>query len=71
MQENIRRMGAGNIETEVFDGTCTDTGLLGKADVVLLDVPCSGPRGRGSNPSSLTKNRTISWFSPRWMVQVL
>ena len=42
VQENIRRMGAGNIETEVFDGTCTDTGLLGKADVVLLDVPCSG-----------------------------
>ncbi len=42
VQENIRRMGALNIETEVFDGTCTDTGLLGKADVVLLDVPCSG-----------------------------
>lgn len=42
MEENIGRMRAENIETQVFDGTCTDEGLLGKADVVLLDVPCSG-----------------------------
>lgn len=40
--ENIDRMRAENIETQVFDGTCTDESLLGKADVVLLDVPCSG-----------------------------
>ena len=42
MEENIGRMRAENIETQVFDGTCTDESLLEKADVVLLDVPCSG-----------------------------
>lgn len=42
MEENIRRMHMENIDTEVFDGTQTDEGLTGKADVVLLDVPCSG-----------------------------
>lgn len=41
-EENISRMGVGNIEVQVFDGTCTDEALLGRADVVLLDVPCSG-----------------------------
>ncbi|HBA48095.1 MAG TPA: 16S rRNA (cytosine(967)-C(5))-methyltransferase [Lachnospiraceae bacterium] len=41
-EENISRMRAGNIEVQVFDGTRTDEALLGKADVVLLDVPCSG-----------------------------
>lgn len=42
IEENIDRMRAENIEAQVFDGTCTDESLLGKADVVLLDVPCSG-----------------------------
>jgi len=42
LQENICRMRAGNIETEVFDATQTDAALKEKADVVLLDVPCSG-----------------------------
>ncbi len=41
-EENISRMKAENIETEVHDGTLTDEELVGKADVVLLDVPCSG-----------------------------
>ena len=41
-EENIRRMHVENIEMEVFDGTRTDEALVGKADVVLLDVPCSG-----------------------------
>lgn len=40
--ENITRMKAENIELQMFDGTETDESLLGKADVVLLDVPCSG-----------------------------
>ena len=40
--ENALRMGMDNIETEIFDGCGTDEGLLGKADVVLADVPCSG-----------------------------
>ena len=42
IEENMGRMGAGNIETQIFDGTRTDEALLGKADVLFLDVPCSG-----------------------------
>lgn len=42
IEENIGRMRMGNIDVQVFDGACTDEALLGKADVVLLDVPCSG-----------------------------
>lgn len=41
-EENICRMKIDNIEVQVFDGTQTDEGLAGKADVVLMDVPCSG-----------------------------
>ncbi len=40
--ENVLRMRAENIETEIFDGSGTDERLAGRADVVLLDVPCSG-----------------------------
>lgn len=39
---NAERMKVCNIQTELFDAACTDESLLGKADVVLLDVPCSG-----------------------------
>lgn len=42
IRENIARMGAGNIEVQVFDGTEYDQERQGTADVVLLDVPCSG-----------------------------
>lgn len=41
-EENVRRMGMGNIELKLFDGTQRDEALEGRADVVLLDVPCSG-----------------------------
>lgn len=40
--ENVERMRAKNIEVQVFDGQQTDGALMGRADVVLLDVPCSG-----------------------------
>ena len=42
IEENILRMKATNIQTELFDAIQTDESLVGKADVVLLDVPCSG-----------------------------
>lgn len=42
IEENIARMGVPNLRTELFDGRDTDVSLRGKADVVLLDVPCSG-----------------------------
>ena len=42
IEENIERLGLGNIETEVFDATVYDEKLEQKADVVLADLPCSG-----------------------------
>lgn len=40
--ENCDRMGIDNIEAQVWDATELDEELIGKADVVLCDVPCSG-----------------------------
>ncbi|MBQ4537193.1 MAG: 16S rRNA (cytosine(967)-C(5))-methyltransferase RsmB [Lachnospiraceae bacterium] len=40
--ENLERMKIENVETEVFDATNTDEAFVEKADVVLMDVPCSG-----------------------------
>lgn len=42
IEENIERLGLGNIETEVFNATVYDEKLEQKADVVLADLPCSG-----------------------------
>ena len=42
IEENIHRMKCTNVDVEVHDGRFTDESLVGKADVVLLDVPCSG-----------------------------
>ena len=40
--ENCRRMRIKNIQAQVWDATVLDEKLIGKADVVLCDVPCSG-----------------------------
>ena len=42
IEENIARMGADNIITEVHDATVPDERYVEQADVVLMDVPCSG-----------------------------
>ncbi|MCR4589055.1 MAG: 16S rRNA (cytosine(967)-C(5))-methyltransferase RsmB [Lachnospiraceae bacterium] len=42
IRENAARMGFNNIKTQVYDGRVTDPSLVGKADVVLADLPCSG-----------------------------
>lgn len=42
IRENIARMCAQNIEVREWDAREPDREFLGKADVVLLDVPCSG-----------------------------
>ena len=42
IEENIARMGADNVELQVHDATVYDPTYAGKADVVLMDVPCSG-----------------------------
>lgn len=42
MQENMDRMGLGNVLCQVQDAREPREELFGKADVLLLDVPCSG-----------------------------
>ncbi len=42
IRDNIERSGFTCIETEVHDALDFDEKLLGKADVVLCDAPCSG-----------------------------
>lgn len=42
IEENKDRIGLENITVEVYDATVKDESLMGKADVVLADVPCSG-----------------------------
>ena len=42
IRQAARRMGAENIQVQVYDGRETDESLPGQADVVLMDVPCSG-----------------------------
>lgn len=42
MEENRIRMGAQNMMLQVWDATAPDESLWESADVVLMDVPCSG-----------------------------
>lgn len=42
IRENATRLGIPNIHPQVWDGTKTDPDMIGKADVILADLPCSG-----------------------------
>ncbi|MGI6006784.1 MAG: 16S rRNA (cytosine(967)-C(5))-methyltransferase RsmB [Ruminococcus sp.] len=42
IEENIRRMNVSNIRAVCKDATVFDRESVGKADIVLADVPCSG-----------------------------
>lgn len=42
IEDNRDRCGFDHIKTEVFDGRELDSQLVGKADLVMADVPCSG-----------------------------
>lgn len=42
IEENRSRLGLSNIEIRCWDARCMDHELEGWADVLLLDVPCSG-----------------------------
>lgn len=42
IEENLERMQLTNVEVEVFDATQTDDRYRDAADVVIMDVPCSG-----------------------------
>lgn len=42
IEENLERMQVTNVETQVYDATVADEQYFGKADVLIMDVPCSG-----------------------------
>lgn len=42
IEENLERMQAANVTTQVFDATAFDATYREQADVLLMDVPCSG-----------------------------
>lgn len=48
--ENKERMKADNLTVKVWDGRMKDTDVIEKADVVLLDIPCSGLGVMGRKP---------------------
>ena len=48
--ENKERMNAENLIVKVWDGRMKDTEVIEKADVVLLDIPCSGLGVVGRKP---------------------
>lgn len=50
MEENIERSGLNNIRTRAFDAKELDESMLGQADVVLADLPCSGLGVLGKKP---------------------
>lgn len=42
IEENIHRTGAQNIRAVRWDATILDENMVGKADIVIADLPCSG-----------------------------
>lgn len=42
ISDNLDRMRVRNVISEVFDATVTDETYIEKADVLIMDVPCSG-----------------------------
>lgn len=42
INDNIERLGLTNINTAVYDACVADKDLVGKADIVIADLPCSG-----------------------------
>ncbi len=42
IRDNMERMGCKNMKVQVYDALTVDKSLIGKADVVIADLPCSG-----------------------------
>lgn len=50
IEENVRRLGLSNVTVRVSDATMADEASIGKADVVIADLPCSGLGIIGKKP---------------------
>ena len=42
IEENNHRLGLTNLEVEVYDALVLDKAMIGMADIVIADLPCSG-----------------------------
>ena len=42
IRENAERLGLNNVEVQERDAVCLDGDMIGRADIVIADVPCSG-----------------------------
>lgn len=42
IEKEVKRLGLSNVKTRTYDATKTDTALIGKADKVIVDAPCTG-----------------------------
>ncbi|MBO6165358.1 MAG: 16S rRNA (cytosine(967)-C(5))-methyltransferase RsmB [Eubacterium sp.] len=42
IRENAERLGLENVEVQERDAVCLDGDMIGRADIVIADVPCSG-----------------------------
>ena len=48
--KNIERLGISNIDVQVYNALDKDDSLVGKADIVIADLPCSGLGIMGRKP---------------------
>ena len=42
IEKEVKRLGLSNVKTRTYDATKVDTALIGKADKVIVDAPCTG-----------------------------
>ena len=50
VEDNIARTGCRNIRTKVWDACVLDESMIGQADIVIADLPCSGLGIIGKKP---------------------
>lgn len=50
IDENIKRMKSDNVKSQIWDALKTDEAMIGKADIVIADLPCSGLGVIGQKP---------------------
>lgn len=66
IRENVQRAGVSCVVPKVKDAEWIDAEWIGKADVVIADLPCTGYGVIGRKPDikyySLQKKKKRSWY---------
>jgi len=72
IDKEAQRLGIRNIKTRTWDATKIDSALVGKADRVIVDAPCSGLGVARRKPEIKYKKRTIEYDTlPRKQGEIL